>query len=94
MVSAENCGQKVVLVGASNLKNSASHFSSSGYDVIDLTIPGWIASPENIEKMIKKVSTVEENTSNVFVFDLFGNSAYRFEQFDGTQSLPYKVGNK
>jgi hypothetical protein len=57
--------------------------------VIDLTIPGWIASPENIEKMIKKVSTVEENTSNVFVFDLFGNSAYRFEQFDGTQSLPY-----
>jgi hypothetical protein len=94
MVSAENCGQKVVLVGASNLKNSASHFSSSGYDVVDLTIPGWIASPENIEKMLKKVSTVEENTSNFFVFDLFGNSAYRFEQFDGTQSLPYKVGNK
>jgi hypothetical protein len=94
MVSAENCGQRVVLVGASNLKNSASHFSSSGYDVRDLTISGWIASPENIENMIKKISTIEESSGNIFVFDLFGNSAYRFEQFDGTQSLPYKVGNK
>ncbi len=44
--------------------------------------------------MIKKISNIEESSSNIFVFDLFGNSAYRFEQFDGTQSLPFKVGNR
>jgi hypothetical protein len=51
MVGAKLYGRRVVLVGASNLRSSASHFGSAGFDVQDLTVPGWVASPENIEKL-------------------------------------------
>jgi hypothetical protein len=39
------------------------------------------------------VATVEEKAADsvAFVFDLFGNSSVRFEQFDGTSLLPLKV---
>jgi hypothetical protein len=42
------------------------------------------------------VSTVEEAAKNsaAFVFDLLGNSSVRFEQFDGTTSLPFKSNSK
>jgi hypothetical protein len=65
MVGAEQYGQKVVLVGASNLRSSACHFSSAGYDVQDLTVPGWVASPENIEKMKAKVEETKSDSNTV-----------------------------
>jgi hypothetical protein len=42
------------------------------------------------------VSTVEEAAKNsaAFVFDLLGNGSVRFEQFDGTTSLPFKSNGK
>jgi lysophospholipase L1-like esterase len=42
------------------------------------------------------LATVEEKTktSTAFVFDLLGNSSVRFEQFDGTTSLPFKSNGK
>ncbi len=94
MVGAEQYGRKVVLVGASNLRSSARHFVTAGYEVHDLTVPGWVASPENIENLKKEVEGIVSDSSTVFVFDLLGNSAFRFEQFDGTQSLPFKANNK
>ncbi len=94
MVRTEPVGQKVVLIGASNLKNSARHFSSRGFDVTDLTEPGWVASPENIERMTSKLSGLQVDGGTAFIFDLLGNSAYRFEQYDGTQSLLFKANGK
>ncbi len=85
MVGTEKCKQKVVLVGSSNLRNSASHFSSAGYEVVDYTEPGWVASPDNIKKMAEKINSGGVEGNHIFVFDLFGNSAFRFEQYDGTQ---------
>jgi hypothetical protein len=42
------------------------------------------------------VAAVEEKAKNsvAFVFDLLGNSSVRFEQFDGTTSLPFKINGK
>jgi hypothetical protein len=42
------------------------------------------------------VTTVEEKAADsvAFVFDLFGNSSVRFEQFDGTSALPFKSNGK
>jgi hypothetical protein len=94
MVGAEPYGRKVVLVGASNLRSSACHFSLAGFDVQHLTVPGRVASPENITKLKTKVEEIKTDSNTVFVFDLFGNSAYRFEQFDGTKSLPFRTNNK
>jgi hypothetical protein len=44
--------------------------------------------------MISKTSGLHVDGSTAFIFDLLGNSAYRFEQFDGTQSLPFKANSK
>jgi hypothetical protein len=83
----------VTLVGASNLGYSMAHFSDSNMTIVGITVAGWTPCPENISQMI---ATVEEKTktSTAFVFDLLGNSSVRFEQFDGTTSLPFKSNGK
>jgi hypothetical protein len=45
---------------------------------------------ENIAELTKKLKNVECGESSTLVFDLFGNSSFRFEQFDGSFSLPFK----
>ncbi len=57
-----SCEQKDVLVGVSNLRNSAGHFSSAGFDVQDVAVPGWVASPENIENMKAKVAGIDADS--------------------------------
>jgi hypothetical protein len=82
--------QKVVLLGASNLGRCASHLRKQGKQVIDLTQPGWLASKENIEALSEKLKKIDCNEQSTLVFDLFGNSSFRFEQFDGSLSMPFK----
>jgi hypothetical protein len=43
--------------------------------------------------MMGKITSASPGDDCLFVFDLSNNSTYmyRFEQFDGTQSLPYTV---
>jgi hypothetical protein len=86
---SENILQKVILVGASNLRNSRPHFDSASTRTIDVTVPGWIATPDNISSMCKDTAAMASQAS-AFVFDILGNSVVRFEQFDGTTSLPFK----
>ncbi len=61
-----------------------------GRNVVDLTVPGWIASPDNIAVMLEKRENVACGENDTVVFDLFNNLFYRFEQFDGSLSQPYK----
>jgi hypothetical protein len=86
--------QKVILLGASNLGHCAVRFRNLGIAVVDLTIPGWIATPENVTALMEKLDKIHCSTQDRIVFDLYGNLAYRFEQFDGTLSLPYKSDNR
>jgi hypothetical protein len=44
--------------------------------------------------MLQKIDKVDCSKSATIIFDLFSNSSYRFEQFDGTLSLPYKTNGK
>jgi hypothetical protein len=62
--------QKGVLIGASNLGHSAIYFRQSGRDVIDLTIPGWVASPKNVENMVKEINRIEPIDSYMFMAEL------------------------
>jgi hypothetical protein len=86
---SDNTEQKVILVGASNLRNSRPHFDGASSRILDATVPGWTATPENISSMCKNTTAMVPRAS-AFVFDILGNSAVRFEQFDGTTSLPFK----
>ncbi len=86
---SENILQKVILVGASNLRNSRPHFDGTSTRTIDATVPGWTATPENISSLCTYTIAMASQAS-AFVFDILGNSVVRFEQFDGTTSLPFK----
>jgi hypothetical protein len=91
--SEEKQEQKIVLIGASNLGHSVRHFASADKIFIPVIKPGWVATVENVAELINVVK-VQAPTATLFVFDLFGNSSIRFEQFDGTTSLPYRSNGK
>ncbi len=79
---------------ASNLGNCADCLRQQGLDILDLTTSGWIASPDNVALLEEKLSNVMIGKKDSIILDLYGNLSYRFEQFDGTQSLPYKTGGR
>ncbi len=86
--------QKVILIRASNLGQCHSFFSNAGLQTVNLTVPGWVASTDNVKKICDKIDNLEGTGNKMFVFDLFCNSVFRYEQFDGSTSLPFKSGGK
>ncbi len=66
----------------------------AGKEVIDLTEPGWLPSPDNVFCIVNKVTAMDNVKNDLFVVDLYGNSDFRYEQYYGTMSLPYKSGGK
>jgi hypothetical protein len=93
-VATDNCEEKVVLLGASNLGCCAGHLRMLCKTVINLTQPGWLASKENIDGLITKLEGIHCNENTTLVFDLYGNSSFGFEQFDGSLSMPFKSSGK
>ncbi len=87
--TSENQEQKVLLVGASNLRHSVAHFVDPSLLFVDVTQPGWTASSENVIKMREQLETIATDSVGI-VFDILGNSSVRYEQFDGTTALPFK----
>jgi hypothetical protein len=63
---------------------------SSGYTVTDLTSPGWLATAENIDHALCVINSLALESAYILVMELFGNSTFRYRQFDGTMALPYK----
>jgi hypothetical protein len=83
---------KLILVGASNLRRTAVHLASQGYEIIDMCTPGWMATPGSIEVLVGKLKVHAGTENFAIILDLFGNSTYRYELYDGSTSLPYKGG--
>jgi hypothetical protein len=83
----------VVLIGASNTRRLAPFLKAAGYTVSDHTQPGWLATLENIEFLTAKLNSIGTLPDTVVILELFGNSTFRFRQFDGTMALPFKVNN-
>jgi hypothetical protein len=83
----------VILIGASNTKRLVPFLKAAGYTVCDLTQPGWLATPENIDFLIAKLNTIGTLPDTIVILELFGNSTFRYRQFDGTMALPFKVNN-
>jgi hypothetical protein len=84
----------VVCIGSSILQQQIPLLKGAGYTVVDLTRPSWIATDENINTLIKNMSELTLEPGFSVILDLFGNSSYRYTQFDGTLALPYKEGGK
>ena len=82
----------IILAGASNLGSLKPIFEANGAIVIDLTKPGWMVTESNIESLQKELNAFADSEDTAVIFDLFGNSAYKFKHVDGTLVLPFKVG--
>ncbi len=67
-------------------------FESNGAVVIDLTKPGWMITEANVEALPNEISALSNMEDAAIIFDLFGNSSYRFQHVDGTLVLLIRVG--
>jgi hypothetical protein len=83
----------VVLIGASNMWRIIPFLKQAGYSVTDLTQPSWLATPDNIDYLIASLNTICPGKETTVVLELFGNSTFRYRQFDGTMALPFKSNN-
>ncbi len=81
-----------MLFVGSYLYSCLSHFQLASKSTVQRTVPGWVASPEKIAAMMDRVAALGLPDNCIYVFDLFSNTALRFEQF--TLSLPYKASGK
>jgi hypothetical protein len=62
-----------------------------GFEVVNLCVPGWVATPTNVEVMMEKVKAVPADLATVVIYDLFGNSTFRYENYDGSVFMPLKI---
>jgi hypothetical protein len=79
--SEEKTEKRVLLVGASNLKHSVPHFAGTAMTFANITTVGWMATGENVKKLMALIESRSQET-DAYVFDLLGNSSVRFEQAD------------
>jgi len=86
-------GLKLVTVGASILGRVSGIMAAQGHDVTNLCTPGWAATPENIETLAAKLDQLTVGPDTVVIFDLFGNTTYRYREFDGSISMIKKREN-
>jgi hypothetical protein len=85
--------KKIILAGASNMRRLVPALKMNGYEVIDLSLPSWQATSENISTLADRIASLHADGGSVMVLELFGNSTFRYRQFDGTMALPFKSGH-
>jgi hypothetical protein len=81
----------VVVIGASNAKKLAVELKKRGYNVIDLTVPGWLPTQKNIGEVEQEIKRLGNVSSHSVVFEVLSNSAFRYENFDGTLGMALKA---
>ena len=51
-----------------------------------------MATPANIESLRSELAALADLENCTVVFDVFGNSAFKFKHVDGSLVLPFRVG--
>jgi hypothetical protein len=82
----------IVIIGASNMRRLVPVLNAAGFTVTDLSKSSWLATEENIASLIASMSTLQLPPKFSVVLELFSNSSFRFKQFYGSLSLPFKDG--
>ena len=93
IMAGHSMEKHLVVVGASHMKRIVPLLTAAGFTVTDMSQSGWVASAENIDKLVADLSKLAIPTDFVAIFDLLGNASFRFKQYDGSQSLPYKTNH-
>jgi hypothetical protein len=82
----------LILMGGSNLGRAKTELTRMGFTVTDLTKPGWTPTDYNVRSLVSDLQDMELKPNMGFVMDTLGNTSHRYEQLDGSLSLPFKVG--
>jgi hypothetical protein len=84
------CGKRLIMIGASHGVRIANILEDMGAIVVDLSIPGWRISSENVASQVQQLSSVlAENFDGetLIVYHLFDNSVF-LESNDDIQQPP------
>jgi hypothetical protein len=60
----------VIIIGSSIMGRVAGHLRSLGLTVVDLSVPGWIATADNINSPIARMSELKITSNFSVVLDL------------------------
>jgi hypothetical protein len=86
-------GKRLVLVGLSHATRLASAYDDMELEVVDLSMPGWRASPANVATMsaeLSKVLAEDFEGETIIIYQLFDNLCYRVCDANGNRSLPVR----
>jgi len=84
----------VIIMGGSHAKRLVAELRQREIEVIDLSIPGWTPTEDNIKKLVDKISKLGNLANTTAICDMLSNVTYRFEQFDGTLCLSVNLDGK
>jgi hypothetical protein len=79
MENSTLAGKRFITVGASHAARIACALEDMGAHVVDISVPGWRISAENVELMIRDLKSVldeEYNGETLIIYHLFDNSTY------------------
>jgi hypothetical protein len=92
-----NCTERIVIVGASNMLQTVCHLKNLGWNTVDCTVKGWIASSYGITQLSHMLKGQDLSEKPVMVIDLLSNFVHQYtvpRQCDDTLSLPYRANGK
>jgi hypothetical protein len=92
-----NCMERIVIVGASNMLQTVCHLRNLGWNTVDCTVKGWIASSYGITQLSHMLKGQDLSEKPVMVIDLLSNFVHQYtvpRQCDDTLSLPYRANGK
>jgi hypothetical protein len=75
------------------MKRLIPSLKATGNEITNFTQSSWLATPDNIDILADKIRKENIGPDTVIILELFGNSTFRYRQFDGTMALPFKSGH-
>jgi hypothetical protein len=86
----------IIVIGGSTAGKIIPSLRTGEANILDLTVPGWIATEQNVNKVVADLEKwCPRMMGNVgVILDIFGNSSVKFRHVDGSLVLPLRVEGK
>jgi len=83
----------VIVIGGSHMRRTVGELRYRGFKVVDLSVPGWVPSEGNIEKLVTQLKDLKTQGDTVSVCDFVSNVVYRAVNL-GVEGMPCKIAGK
>jgi len=84
---------KVIVMGGSHSKRTVSELRYRGFDVVDLSVPGWVPSESNVAKLLQDLEKINPGVETVAVCDFTSNVVFRYLNL-GVEGMACKMGGR